>query len=243
MNMSLSRIVKAAPLRRTTLAMALGALGAAPAAHADWNNQSIVKTGERQHGIHIQGSDPGGVRTASGTTIKVSGRQAQGILLENPAAELQFRNGSVTSSGQLSDDGIRRFLGTVTVKAGKLVADHATLANVGDTWDDDGIALYVAGEQAQASIADSTLQGAGGVQIERGANVTVQRSAIVDGGLHIGALQSLQPEDLPPSRVVLRDTNVTAVPASGAPAAVSVLGASELTLDGGHITGGRAAGV
>lgn len=157
MNMSLSRIVKAAPLRRTTLAMALGALGAAPAAHADWNNQSIVKTGERQHGIHIQGSDPGGVRTASGTTIKVSGRQAQGILLENPAAELQFRNGSVTSSGQLSDDGIRRFLGTVTVKAGKLVADHATLANVGDTWDDDGIALYVAGEQAQASIADSTL--------------------------------------------------------------------------------------
>lgn len=47
MNMSLSRIVKAAPLRRTTLAMALGALGAAPAAYADWNNQSIIKAGER----------------------------------------------------------------------------------------------------------------------------------------------------------------------------------------------------
>ncbi|MGQ4249770.1 pertactin autotransporter [Bordetella bronchiseptica] len=243
MNMSLSRIVKAAPLRRTTLAMALGALGAAPTAYADWNNQSIIKAGERQHGIHIKQSDGAGVRTATGTTIKVSGRQAQGILLENPAAELRFQNGSVTSSGQLFDEGVRRFLGTVTVKAGKLVADHATLANVSDTRDDDGIALYVAGEQAQASIADSTLQGAGGVRVERGANVTVQRSTIVDGGLHIGTLQPLQPEDLPPSRVVLGDTSVTAVPASGAPAAVSVFGANELTVDGGHITGGRAAGV
>ncbi|SUV80217.1 pertactin precursor [Bordetella parapertussis] len=238
MNMSLSRIVKAAPLRRTTLAMALGALGAAPAAYADWNNQSIIKAGERQHGIHIKQSDGAGVRTATGTTIKVSGRQAQGVLLENPAAELRFQNGSVTSSGQLFDEGVRRFLGTVTVKAGKLVADHATLANVSDTRDDDGIALYVAGEQAQASIADSTLQGAGGVRVERGANVTVQRSTIVDGGLHIGTLQPLQPEDLPPSRVVLGDTSVTAVPASGAPAAVFVFGANELTVDGGHITGG-----
>ncbi|WP_439811231.1 autotransporter outer membrane beta-barrel domain-containing protein [Bordetella bronchiseptica] len=223
-------------LRRTACFLAAGTLGIPLGAQADWNSQTIRKTSQQDHGIHIQASDASDAAAATNMDIDVSGRYAAGILMEKPGATLTVTGGMVSSSGTLvgAVGTTLREMATVVVKHGTLLmtGTRVTNKNEGAT---AGSVLDASGADAAVHLVNVPFAAhSAGVSIQDGAQATFTRGDITvqEGyGLHASGSQGAAS----PTRVEMTGGSVTSKSTSSS--AVRVGGHSEFSATSTRIQG------